>query len=135
MTDSMTAIEIAEFGGPEVLRPVQRPLPAPAAGELLIEVAAAGVNRPDVLQRQGGYRPPPGASDIPGLEIAGRVATLGAAAASLLFGVILVPALGPRFALLLVAAAYLGLSVRRASPPPTLWATGAALVALAVWGA
>jgi len=78
MTDSMTAIEIAEFGGPEVLRPVQRPRPAPAADELLIEVVAAGVNRPDVLQRQGGYRPPPGASDIPGLEIAGRVAALGA---------------------------------------------------------
>jgi len=78
MTDSMMAIEIAEFGGPEVLQPVHRPLPVPATGELLIEVAAAGVNRPDVLQRQGGYRPPPGASDIPGLEIAGRVAVLGA---------------------------------------------------------
>jgi NADPH2:quinone reductase len=78
MTDSMIAIEIAEFGGPNVLRPVRRPTPAPGPGELLIEVAAAGVNRPDVLQRQGGYRPPPGASDIPGLEIAGRVAALGA---------------------------------------------------------
>jgi NADPH2:quinone reductase len=77
MTNSMIAIEIAEFGGPEVLRPTRRPIPNPAAGELLIEVAAAGVNRPDVLQRQGGYRPPPGASDIPGLEVAGRVAALG----------------------------------------------------------
>jgi len=77
MSDAMTAIEIAGFGGPEVLKPTQRPRPKPGAGELLIEVAAAGVNRPDVLQRQGGYKPPPGASDIPGLEIAGRVAALG----------------------------------------------------------
>ena len=77
MSDVMTAIEIAGFGGPEVLKPTQRPRPKPGAGELLIEVAAAGVNRPDVLQRQGGYKPPPGASDIPGLEIAGRVAALG----------------------------------------------------------
>jgi NADPH:quinone reductase len=77
MSDSMIAIEIAGFGGPEVLKPVQRPKPKPAPGELLVEVAAAGVNRPDVLQRQGGYRPPPGASDIPGLEIAGRVVALG----------------------------------------------------------
>jgi NADPH2:quinone reductase len=77
MSDSMTAIEIAGFGGPEVLKPAQRPKPKPGAGELLIEVAAAGVNRPDMLQRQGGYKPPPGASDIPGLEIAGRVVALG----------------------------------------------------------
>ena len=77
MTDSMNAIEIAEFGGPEVLKPVKRPVPKPGKGEVLIEVAAAGVNRPDVLQRQGGYRPPSGASDLPGLEIAGRIAALG----------------------------------------------------------
>ena len=77
MTETMTAIEITEPGGPEVLRPVERPRPAPGVGELLIEVAAAGVNRPDVLQRQGGYPPPPGASDIPGLEVAGTVAALG----------------------------------------------------------
>ncbi len=77
MTDSMTVIEIAGYGGPEVLKPARRPVPRPAAGEVLIEVAAAGVNRPDVLQRQGGYRPPPGASDIPGLEVAGRVIALG----------------------------------------------------------
>ncbi len=77
MTETMTAIEIAEPGGPEVLRPVERARPAPGVGELLIEVAAAGVNRPDVLQRQGGYPPPPGASDIPGLEVAGTVAALG----------------------------------------------------------
>jgi NADPH2:quinone reductase len=77
MPDKMTAIEIAGFGGPEVLKPVRRPRPRPAAGEVLVQVAAAGVNRPDVLQRQGGYKPPPGASDIPGLEIAGRIVELG----------------------------------------------------------
>lgn len=70
----MRAIEITAAGGPEVLRPAQRPQPQPAAGELLIRVAASGVNRPDVLQRKGLYPPPPGASDIPGLEIAGTVA-------------------------------------------------------------
>jgi putative PIG3 family NAD(P)H quinone oxidoreductase len=75
--ESMTAIEIREPGGPEVLVPATRPLPQPGPGEALIRVAAAGVNRPDVLQRQGGYPPPPGASDIPGLEIAGRVVALG----------------------------------------------------------
>ena len=73
----MRAIEISTPGGPEVLRPGQRPVPAPAAGEVLIEVAVAGVNRPDVLQRKGGYAPPPGASDIPGLEVAGTVVALG----------------------------------------------------------
>ncbi len=80
MTDAapMTAIEIAEPGGPEVLRPVERPRPEPGHGEVLVRVAAAGVNRPDVLQRKGGYPPPPGAPDIPGLEIAGTVAALGA---------------------------------------------------------
>ena len=73
----MRAIEISTPGGPEVLRPGQRPVPSPAAGEVLIEVAAAGVNRPDVLQRKGGYPPPPGASDIPGLEVAGTVVAIG----------------------------------------------------------
>ena len=73
----MRAIEISTPGGPEVLRPGQRPVPSTAAGEVLIEVAAAGVNRPDVLQRKGGYPPPPGASDIPGLEVAGTVVALG----------------------------------------------------------
>lgn len=77
MTDSMIAIEIAGYGGPEVLKPARRPIPQPGAGEVLIEVAAAGINRPDVMQRQGGYKPPPGASDIPGLEIAGRISSLG----------------------------------------------------------
>ncbi|MEX0958683.1 MAG: NAD(P)H-quinone oxidoreductase [Burkholderiales bacterium] len=73
----MRAIEITAPGGPEVLRETTRPVPRPAAGEVLIEVAAAGVNRPDVLQRMGAYAPPPGASDIPGLEVAGRVVALG----------------------------------------------------------
>jgi NADPH2:quinone reductase len=74
---TMTAIEISEPGGPEVLKPVSRPLPLPGSGEVLIQVAAAGVNRPDVMQRQGSYPPPPGASDIPGLEIAGTVVAVG----------------------------------------------------------
>ena len=73
----MTAIEIAEAGGPEVLRPARRPVPEPGLGEVLIEVAAAGVNRPDTMQRQGLYPPPPGASDIPGLEVSGRVVANG----------------------------------------------------------
>lgn len=75
----MQAIEIAGHGGPEVLRLAQRSDPVPGVGELLIRVAASGVNRPDVLQRKGLYPPPAGASDLPGLEIAGRVAA-GAAA-------------------------------------------------------
>jgi putative PIG3 family NAD(P)H quinone oxidoreductase len=74
---TMTAIEIRQFGGPEALVPGRRPVPAPGAGEVLVAVEAAGVNRPDILQRQGGYAPPPGATDIPGLEIAGRIAALG----------------------------------------------------------
>lgn len=74
---TMTAIEIAEPGGPQVLRPVQLPVPTPGAGEVLIRVAFAGVNRPDVVQRTGGYPPPPGASPLPGLEIAGTVVALG----------------------------------------------------------
>jgi NADPH:quinone reductase len=73
----MTAIAIRSPGGPEVLVPEQRPVPAPGRGEVLVKVAAAGVNRPDVMQRQGLYPPPKGASDIPGLEIAGHVAALG----------------------------------------------------------
>jgi putative PIG3 family NAD(P)H quinone oxidoreductase len=73
----MTVIEIAQPGGPEVLKPAQRATPVPAAGEVLIAVEAAGVNRPDIMQRQGSYPPPPGASDIPGLEVAGRIAALG----------------------------------------------------------
>lgn len=77
LTETMTAIEIRTFGGPEALVPGTRPVPSPGLGELLVKVAAAGVNRPDVLQRQGHYAPPPGASDIPGLEIAGTVVAIG----------------------------------------------------------
>src|SRR5918996_563914 len=74
----MVAIEISRAGGPEVLTPVERQIPEPDAGEVLIRVAAAGVNRPDVMQRRGVYPPPPGASDIPGLEVAGTVEHVGA---------------------------------------------------------
>lgn len=74
----MLAIEISHPGGPEVLRPMRRPLPALPADGVLIAVEAAGVNRPDALQRQGVYPPPPGASDIPGLEVAGTVVAVGA---------------------------------------------------------
>ncbi|HVG81956.1 MAG TPA: NAD(P)H-quinone oxidoreductase [Methylomirabilota bacterium] len=77
LPDSMCAIEIKAPGGPEMLVPALRPLPKPGKGEILVRVAAAGVNRPDVLQRQGGYPPPKGASDIPGLEIAGTVVGVG----------------------------------------------------------
>jgi NADPH2:quinone reductase len=73
MTDTMRAIEITAPGGPDVLRPVERPRPRPGVGEVLIRVHAAGVNRPDVLQRKGAYAPPPGASDLPGLEVAGTI--------------------------------------------------------------
>ena len=75
---AMTAIAIRGPGGPEVLVPEQRPVPKPGPGELLVQVAAAGVNRPDVMQRQGLYPPPAGAPDIPGLEMAGTVVALGA---------------------------------------------------------
>lgn len=79
LPSKMRAVEIAEPGGPEVLTPVERPLPQPKANEILVKVAAAGVNRPDVLQRMGNYAPPPDASDLPGLEIAGEVVACGAA--------------------------------------------------------
>lgn len=77
MTTTMIAIEIAEPGGPDVLRPVERPVPVARDGEALVRVEAAGVNRPDLLQRMGKYPPPRGASDVPGLEIAGTIADLG----------------------------------------------------------
>src|SRR5260221_14282988 len=73
----MRAVEISKPGGPEVLNPVDRPKPSPKEGEILIKVAAAGVNRPDVLQRSGNYAVPPDASDLPGLEVAGEVGALG----------------------------------------------------------
>ncbi|QUS41403.1 NAD(P)H-quinone oxidoreductase [Tardiphaga alba] len=73
----MTVVAISKPGGPEVLIPETRNLPKPGPGEILVKVAAAGVNRPDVAQRSGSYPPPPGASDLPGLEIAGEVVALG----------------------------------------------------------
>jgi NADPH:quinone reductase len=79
MTMSMRYIEISGFGGPEVLREVSGPVPRPGPGEVLIRVAAAGVNRPDVVQRQGYYAPPPGASPIPGLEVSGEVVEVNGA--------------------------------------------------------
>jgi len=74
----MTVIEITEPGGPEVLKPATRPVPQPGAGEILIKVAAAGINRPDVFQRKGAYPAPPGAPEWPGLEVAGTVVACGA---------------------------------------------------------
>ncbi len=94
----MTAIEIREPGPPQVLRAVRRPLPQPKAGEVLIRVAAAGVNRPDVLQRKGLYPAPPGASDIPGLEVAGVVVAVGEGVTD--------PALGARVCALLAGGGY-----------------------------
>src|SRR5215471_19905352 len=77
----MKAIEIPNPGPPEVLRLVDRPTPSPGPGDVLIEVAAAGVNRPDLMQREGRYPPPPGTIDIPGLEVAGRIVAVGPAGA------------------------------------------------------
>jgi len=94
----MTAIEIREPGPPQVLKPVERPVPQPRAGEVLIKVAAAGVNRPDVLQRKGAYAPPAGASDIPGLEVAGTVVAAGAGVRE--------PAIGARVCALLAGGGY-----------------------------
>jgi NADPH:quinone reductase len=95
---NMTAIEIREPGPPQVLRAVRRPLPQPKAGEVLIRVAAAGVNRPDVLQRKGLYPAPPGASDIPGLEVAGVVVAVGEGVTD--------PVLGARVCALLTGGGY-----------------------------
>lgn len=86
MTKMMRAIEISEPGGPEVLTLAQRPIPAPAHGQVVLKVAYAGVNRPDALQRAGAYNPPPGASDLPGLEAAGEVVALGAGVTELEVG-------------------------------------------------
>ncbi|MEM6414737.1 MAG: NAD(P)H-quinone oxidoreductase [Pseudomonadota bacterium] len=82
----MRAIEISSFGGPEVLQLVQRNVPEPSSGEVLLRVTAAGVNRPDILQRQGLYPPPPGASDIPGLEVSGEIIKVGKGVSKLAIG-------------------------------------------------
>ena len=94
----MTAIEIAQPGPPQVLRAVRRPVPAVGPNEVLIRVAAAGVNRPDVLQRLGRYPPPPGVTDIPGLEVAGEVVRAGASVQE--------PALGSRVCALVAGGGY-----------------------------
>src|SRR5690606_12357285 len=77
LPERMQAIEIETPGGPEVLKPVERPVPKPARGEVLVKVSAAGVNGPDLMQRKGLYPAPPGASDLLGLEIAGEIVALG----------------------------------------------------------
>src|ERR1700730_5581169 len=82
----MTVVEIAAPGGPEQLRTAIRPMPQPGDGEVLVRVEASGVNRPDVMQRQGRYPPPPGASDLPGMEIAGEIVALGAQVSGLSIG-------------------------------------------------
>src|SRR4030088_3841011 len=82
----MAVVEIAAPGGPEQLKPTQRPVPRPGDGEVLVRVAAAGVNRPDVMQRQGRYPPPAGASDLPGLEISGESVALGPQVSGLSIG-------------------------------------------------
>lgn len=98
LPSQMNAIEIREPGRPEVLEPVRRDVPRPGPGEVLIAVHAAGINRPDLLQRMGLYPPPPGASDIPGLEVAGEVVALGEGVAS--------PAPGTRVCALLAGGGY-----------------------------
>jgi NADPH:quinone reductase len=82
----MMVVEIAAPGGPEQLKPAVRPVPQPGENEVLVRVHAAGVNRPDVMQRQGRYPPPPGASDLPGMEIAGEIVALGANVSGLSIG-------------------------------------------------
>jgi NADPH:quinone reductase len=94
----MTAIEIGTPGPPETLRPVSRPIPPPGPGEVLIRVAAAGINRPDVLQRKGVYPPPKGVTDIPGLEVAGEVVRAGAGVTE--------PAVGARVCALVAGGGY-----------------------------
>ena len=86
LPDTMTAIEISEYGGPEVLKPAKRSIPTPGASDVLIRVAAAGINRPDVIQRAGHYPPPPGQSDLPGLEVSGEIAALGSDVTGLSIG-------------------------------------------------
>src|SRR5512144_577914 len=79
LPQTMKAVEISTAGGPDVLKATQRPVPQPRANEVLIKVAAAGVNGPDIMQRKGLYPAPPGASDLPGLEVAGEIVQLGEA--------------------------------------------------------
>jgi NADPH2:quinone reductase len=132
LPSEMKAVEIAAPGGPEQLRIAVRPVPKPGAQEVLIRVAAAGVNRPDVMQRQGRYPPPAGASDIPGMEAAGEIVSLGAGVAGLAVGDQVTSLLsGGGYAEFAVAAAPLclpvpkGLSLAEAAAVPetffTVW--------------
>ena len=86
MTEMMRAVEITEPGGPDVLKLCERPVPAPKAGQVILKVAYAGVNRPDALQRSGSYAPPPTASDLPGLEASGEIVALGEGVSGLSVG-------------------------------------------------
>src|SRR5277367_324863 len=86
LPSEMTVVEIAAPGGPEQLKTSVRPIPKPGDEEVLVRVAAAGVNRPDVMQRQGRYPPPPGVSDLPGMEVAGEIVALGANVSGLSIG-------------------------------------------------
>lgn len=86
LPETMTVVEISEYGGPGVLKPASRPVPEPASGEALIRVAAAGVNRPDAIQRAGNYPPPAGQSDLPGLEVSGEIVALGDGASGVSIG-------------------------------------------------
>ncbi len=86
MTQTMRAVEITEAGGPDVLQLTERPMPEPAEGQVVLKVAYAGVNRPDALQRAGAYDPPPGASDLPGLEASGEVVAIGSGVEGLAVG-------------------------------------------------
>jgi putative PIG3 family NAD(P)H quinone oxidoreductase len=119
---TMTAIEIREPGPPEVLHASERPVPGPGPGEVLIRVAAAGVNRPDVLQRKGVYPPPSGVTDIPGLEVAGEVVGLGEGVSG--------PALGEQVCALIAGGGYAQYAVAPAVQclpvPPSLTAEDAA---------
>jgi putative PIG3 family NAD(P)H quinone oxidoreductase len=129
--ETMQAVEIAGPGGPEMLRLTDRPVPSPGPGEVLVRVAAAGVNRPDVLQRLGLYPPPPGASDIPGLEIAGQVVAAGDGAEQAIGGAVCALVAGGGYAEYCVAPAGTclpvpeSLSMREAAAMPetlfTVW--------------
>ncbi|MEM9477206.1 MAG: NAD(P)H-quinone oxidoreductase [Pseudomonadota bacterium] len=114
MPATMRAVEISEPGGPEVLQPTERPVPQPGVGEVLIEIAWAGVNRPDALQRAGSYAPPPTASDLPGLEAAGTVVAVGPGVAA--------PSVGDAVCALLPGGGYAEYAVTPAAhclPVPT----------------
>jgi putative PIG3 family NAD(P)H quinone oxidoreductase len=126
----MTVVEIASPGGPEQLKTAVRPIPQPGEGEVLVRVEAAGVNRPDVMQRQGRYPPPPGASDLPGMEIAGEIVALGAKVSGLSVGDKITSLLpGGGYAAYAIAAAPLcmpiptGLSMVEAAAVPETYLT------------